>query len=285
MLLVWGLFVSGEELPFYGTVWIDSNVITPADPTCFTSLTYHGEGTRRVWDERFGRMWTNQNCHLFDLQFSDGTRLEAQLHTGDYSQRNAETEARRFGEIFGQMPSGFRWGLREFYVNNGNAGWSAGSQAVNINMGFTSQTHFFEEIILHEVAHTGLDPRYRRDSNWLGAQSRDGAFISEYARDYPTREDMAESSTVWFMSRYRSGRIGRSTLNNINSQIPARLSFFDSLRIDMFPVRAALSSQADNSTAASPSYQVYAPDPHYTRSEPDQVDYAYLAAALNRSHH
>ena len=54
-------------------------------------------------------------------------------------------------------------------------------------------------------------------------------FISPYARDYPDREDVAESLVPWFAYRYFPGRVVESELADIGGVMPNRLAFFDSL--------------------------------------------------------
>ena len=56
--------------------------------------------------------------------------------------------------------------------------------------------------MIHEAAHTSLDTHLYRTQQWEEAVAADGRFISDYARDFPTREDIAESYVVWMATRY-----------------------------------------------------------------------------------
>ena len=59
------------------------------------------------------------------------------------------------------------------------------------------------EAILREAARTSIDG-YLYDSNdWFDAVATDGKYISDYARDNPSTEDIAETYLVWFATRYR----------------------------------------------------------------------------------
>jgi hypothetical protein len=68
------------------------------------------------------------------------------------------------------------------------------------------------------------------------AQKSDNQFISTYAKDNPTREDIAESYLPYFAVRYRSDRISKSLVRKITQSIPNRIKYFDSLSLDMYPV-------------------------------------------------
>ena len=56
---------------------------------------------------------------------------------------------------------------------------------------------------------------------------QDGKFISRYAKDNPTREDVSESSTSWFAVRKRKDRQTEDLVNTTEATIPNRLDYFD----------------------------------------------------------
>ena len=95
-----------------------------------------------------------------------------------------------------------------------------------------------EEALLHEAAHASLDPLHRQARRWLEARQADGTFISAYARDYPDREDIAESVIPWIAVRYRRDRIRASVADTIVETMPNRMAFFDSLELGMRPLRS-----------------------------------------------
>src|SRR6185503_11727901 len=72
----------------------------------------------------------------------------------------------------------------------------------------------------------------------------DPEFISTYARDNPTREDVAESILTWLAVRYRGSRISLSLSNTIATTIPNRLAYFDSLNLEMYPIVPAFAPTA-----------------------------------------
>jgi len=82
-----------------------------------------------------------------------------------------------------------------------------------------------------------LDAAHAASAGWLSAQAKDVNFISTYARDNPTREDVAESVLPWLAVRYRAGRIDPAQITKIQRAIPNRLAYFDSLNLVVLPVR------------------------------------------------
>ena len=60
-----------------------------------------------------------------------------------------------------------------------------------------------EETLIHEHAHTSLDPYLIRTDTWNNAVAEDNfKYVSNYAKDWPNREDVAETFVLWFATRY-----------------------------------------------------------------------------------
>ena len=66
---------------------------------------------------------------------------------------------------------------------------------------------------------------------WKRAVRADNNFISKYAKDYPGREDIAESAVAWMAARCRRERQIPNKLlpgvKEIEEAIPNRLDYFD----------------------------------------------------------
>ena len=74
---------------------------------------------------------------------------------------------------------------------------------------------------MHEAGHAALDQRTYDTAAWNDAVLQDnGRFASEYAMDFPNREDVTESYLAWFAVRYRSDRISHALKNWIERTIP-----------------------------------------------------------------
>jgi hypothetical protein len=52
---------------------------------------------------------------------------------------------------------------------------------------------------------------------------------------YPFREDIAESFVTWLAVRHRKKRINSMNYDKIIKTIPQRISYFDSLDLNLFP--------------------------------------------------
>ena len=62
---------------------------------------------------------------------------------------------------------------------------------------------------------------------WERAKTADGKFISTYAKNYPDREDVAESATAWYAIRIRTDRQPVSDVELTEATIPNRMNLFD----------------------------------------------------------
>ncbi len=97
------------------------------------------------------------------------------------------------------------------------------------------RTGILEETLMHEGSHTSLDGRYAENEDWKKAQQLDGGFISNYARDNPRREDIAESFVPYLAVRYREDRIRPENAVKIRATIKHRMEFFDAQKLDLRP--------------------------------------------------
>jgi len=90
-----------------------------------------------------------------------------------------------------------------------------------------------EEVLFHEATHTSFDAEHANSAGWLAAQDADPNFISSYARDNPTREDVAESLLPWFALRHAGG-LFPFQITSIQATIPNRLAYFDALDFQLY---------------------------------------------------
>ena len=94
-------------------------------------------------------------------------------------------------------------------------------------VGSTSATVSWRRSFLHEGGHISLDLAHVNSAGWRAAQEADGVFISDYARDFPEGEDIAESILPYFAVRYRPERLTEADRSAILAAIPNRLVYFD----------------------------------------------------------
>ena len=220
--------------PYAGTVWIDPDIITPSDPTALASVTDAGPGQRRMFDRRV-KDWIMVNAYLFMARFDDGLTAEIQVNPEFGSAAAAMAEASKYGRSVGQLPTILRTSVETVWIHKGNQPLGGGNNNILIHADHAEWSiakGYLEEELVHEGAHTSLDPNWMGIVNavdWRAAQTADGNFVSDYARDHPEQEDIAESFLPYLAVRYRSARISRSYERTILETIPNRIAYFDRL--------------------------------------------------------
>jgi hypothetical protein len=228
-----------DKPPFSGTIFIDPDIITENDPTMFLEITYAGTGTRRMFDRRErGRITVD--AFLFNVKYSDGIDVEFQVNPEFDSLENAAAEAEKYARVIGRIPTVLRKDVETVCIHKGNRPFGGGNHNLLIH---TEQADSYvsrgilEETFVHEASHTSLDAEHAKDSAWVAAQDADGNFISNYARDHPFREDIAESFLPYLAVKYRADRISPELKNTIETTIPSRLEYFDDQAFDLTPIR------------------------------------------------
>ena len=233
--------------PYQGTVFVDPDVITPSDPSSLIGVTYAGRGARTMFDRRPAD-WVVLNAYLFDARFDDGLNSEIQVNPEFESVPAAQAAADKYARMIGQLPTVLRTDVETVWIHKGEELWGGGNANILIHVdqyvNDPAFRDFEEEVLFHEGCHTSLDAEHAGASDWLAAQTADGGFISTYARDNRTREDLAESILPWLAVRYRSDRISGTDEQKILDAIPHRLAYFDReiLRRDMYPITERISN-------------------------------------------
>jgi len=240
------------EPPFGGTIFIDPDIITSDDPTAFSSISYTGRGQRTMFDRRVNS-WIENEAFLFHAEFDDGLTTEVQVNSEFETPEAALVDATIYAREIGRVPTALRVDMNSMWIHKGEELFGGGNNNVLIHTGQAAnyvRDGILAETLVHEASHTSLDARYANHPDWRDAQSDDPTFISTYARDNPDREDIAESFLPYLAIRYRSDRIDDSLKNAIERSMPNRISFFDELNLEMYPISSTASSPA--STVDSP---------------------------------
>ena len=238
--------------PFAGTVYIDPDIITASDPTTFQGVTAAGRGVRTMFDRRVDA-FVAINAYLFDATFDDGLSAEIQVNPEFASSSAAMAEAEHYARIIGQLPTALRVELETVWIHKGDELLGGGNNNILIHTDHaeaSEQNGFLEEELVHEGAHTSLDAAHADTAAWRLAQTRDGGYISTYARDFPDREDIAESFLPYLAVRYRPERISSADEQAILNAIPNRIAYFDAQSFDMYPIVAREGSDAFGSASA-----------------------------------
>ena len=233
------------EPPFRGP-WTSPHLLDSADPTSLQGVMYAGRGMREFWDSQ-AQTWITINAYLFNMRYV-GQELEFQIHPEFGSREAARAEVDTYAPALGRLPAVLLSRVRQAEISVGsvsdenlNFGAHAGKGIVHISTSSGEElirNGFLEEVFIHEGAHVSLDPAHANSPVWRAAQQADGVFIDNYARDYPGREDIAESISAYFIVKYRPERVEKSIRDAILNAIPNRLAYFDEQRLDMSPYTA-----------------------------------------------
>jgi len=224
--------------PYWGTIFIDSTIVTASDPTTWVSTTYSGQGPRVVYDRRIPG-WTTINAYLFDIVWNDGLTTEAQVNPEFGNDSLAFIEANKYGIVIGRLPKCLREDVNSLWIHKGTESFGGGNFSILIHTGQSAiyETQgILEETLIHEASHTSLDAAHASSPGWLNAQNNDPNFISTYAANNPTTEDISESFLTWIMVRQCTQRVSQQNFDSISLNIPNRLAYFDSQILNLLPL-------------------------------------------------
>jgi hypothetical protein len=249
--------------PFDGTIFLDPDIIVAGDPTTFQSAPYAGQGTRTMFDRRVND-WVTVNAFLFNASFTDGLTAEIQVNPEFGNADAAAVEATKYGRVIGQLPYVLRTDVQTVWIHQGVQPFGGGNNNILIHIGQSAlyeRDGILEETLVHEAAHTSLDATHATAPGWLTAQVADGNFISTYARDFPVREDIAESFLPYLAYRLRPGRISQTLADIFVQTIPNRIRYFDEQAFDLRPLLSIpdLAARPDRVTTAPATAVTIAP--------------------------
>ncbi|MEM9142659.1 MAG: hypothetical protein AAGA86_06700 [Bacteroidota bacterium] len=224
--------------PFTATTFLDSDILTESDPTVFTGLSYIGQALRTMFDRRVND-WVTLEPFLFNAGYQDGLSIEVQVNPEFLDVDTAEVLAQKYARAIGQLPRALRRDIETVWIHQGTELFGGGNNNILIHTGQASlyeDEGILEEILVHEAAHTSLDADHAGTSGWLSAQEADGNFISTYAKDNPTREDMAETFLMYLAVRFLPERIDTSLQDIVLNTIPNRMAYLDRQDFSMYPI-------------------------------------------------
>ena len=247
---------SGEP-PYGGTVFMTPRMIEPSDSTSLVSVAYAGRAHRQVFDRRVASFET-VNVFLFEVEYA-GRVVDFEVNPEFGSRDAARAEVDRYAAPLGRLPAVLLSRLRDFEIHGGDesAGGNCHIRHIHVHTERAQsrlRRGLLEELFIHEGVHASLDCAHRNSRGWREAQRDDGAFISEYARDHPQREDFAESFGPWFALRYVPDRLTAEERWAIATTMPNRLAYFDEQGFDMSPYTLAaplMTSPGEGATGAT----------------------------------
>ena len=132
-------------------------------------------------------------------------------------------------DAIGKLPSLFRKDVETIWLHKGTKSFGGGNNNLLIHHGRGLEymkDGLLEEAFLHEASHTSLDREHASSKGWLAAVQADGGnFISDYAKEYPQGEDIAETFPICFALQYKPESLKKSDIEKIKESIPNRLAY------------------------------------------------------------
>jgi len=226
-------FFEDTFIPYRGSIYISNNILNSSDNSTFTSIESIPDNPRTMYDFRNNGSWIKITPFLFKAKFSDDSEIEVQVNSEFENKTNAEKIALIYLEEIGRLPKLFRKNLETVSIHKGYENFGGGNNnfVIHHDNGLELKKYgLLEEIFLHEGVHTSLDSDHRLSNAWINAQKSDnGNFISDYAKQKPKREDLAETVPLCFALKYKRDRLSDHTIKKIEKTIPNRIEYCNSV--------------------------------------------------------
>jgi hypothetical protein len=176
--------------------------------------------------------------HNFIVSFYEGHDIEF-IVDSELTLEEAKFEVDKLAFSVGQLPNELRKGVFFVWLASDSGGWAAkgggpgeGGIVGEVNSIFESQGTI-EEMLIHEATHSSafyFNNFYYLDYN--DAMDLDDCFLSDYARNYPQQEDLAEFMVYYIALKYFPNEISKRLRDIIISCSYNRIEYLDSLGMD-----------------------------------------------------
>lgn len=220
----------GPSLFRDGAVFLAPDTITENDPSVLLNVTFSATETRTIPDNRVQND-VETLVNIFTATYPGGKQVTVMVNS-EILFTQAEIEANRYARIVGQLNAITREEIDVLWINPGVAFFSGNPGGIVIHTGLATQDLIprgvLEEAMVHESVHAGLDALYLQSQDWFDAQKSDVTFPTDFARERPDSEDLAESYGAYVIVQ-NADRNPPDLVSQIRNGIPARLQFFADL--------------------------------------------------------
>ena len=217
--------------PYSDTAGTVFDIIQASDPSVFSCLENAGRGERQIWDKRVDGEPV-VNAFLFNSRYTDGTNIEIAINPEFETVEAARAEAMRYAVPLGQLPTSLRRGIAKFSVHKGDKGFHAGTGQIVFYAGRADQRmtyNHLEESLFHEAVHASWDAEHRLSEGWIAAQAADRMFLTEYGRNTPDREDLAETALFAYAILHHPDRFPPVDTADTRRAVPNRIKYIEAL--------------------------------------------------------
>ena len=208
----------------------DLEFIKSGDPGVFSCVKYEGKIRAEMPDRRRDELYAN-GVFSYSAKYKDGTSVGIWVHPDIGSQDAARKLSLQAAGPVGKLPTIMRSKLDHVVIHKGNPTAYAEDKGrffvlYSENMATRLRNNDLEETVFHESVHATLDYPMLASAAWKKAQRTDADFVTEYARDRPEKEDMAESALFAWALLLHPGRLPGSVEDKVRQIMPNRLEFF-----------------------------------------------------------
>lgn len=209
------------------------DLIESNDPTILATIDFVKTNRCEMPDIRQDDLF-DENTYVFNLIFEDQTAVEIWAHSDFSSKQEAKEYVELVVSPLGKLPKSMRATLDHVVLHKGNQTAFAEHLGhffvlYSENISKRQLDNDLEETIFHESVHATLDHEFANDLGWLRAQKKDNAYVTEYGKKYPSKEDLAETALFAFSLSINNDRLPADLLDWLESSIPYRLKYLSSL--------------------------------------------------------
>lgn len=205
------------------------DLITTADPSVFVCVSALGTDTVELALDGYGSGYAlTSDVHVFTAEFRDGTWVDLVVDPRVGDAAAAEAEIQRYLTPLGQLPTVLRQGIGRLAIVVGDdAAMASTGEGISVyteNMDVRQSDNRLEETLFHESVHASLDRywSYEESQAWLNAQVEDGRYLTEYSRESPRGEDLAESALYIYAATFTPDRFPDGMSDAVLQRIPNR---------------------------------------------------------------
>ncbi len=208
----------------------DLDFIRSSDFDVFACIKYEGKIRAEMPDRRHDELHAN-GVFSYSAKYRDGTSVGIWVHPDVGTRDAARKLALQAAGPVGKLPTIMRSRLSHIVIHKGSQSAFAEDRGrffvlYSGNMATRLRNHDLEETVFHESVHATLDHPMLASAEWKKAQRADGDFVTEYARDRPNKEDMAESALFAWAILFYPGRLPDFVEEEVRRIMPNRLAFF-----------------------------------------------------------
>lgn len=206
--------------------------ISHSDPSSFESISYLGTGRREMPDRRKNTLF-DLSTYLFQSSFYDA-KIDIWVHSDFRTKEVALQYAMKLSGPLGKLPYQMRQKLSHVVVQKGDLAAFAEDKGqffvvYSDNIDIRINNNDFEETVFHESVHATLDFDNVRSTQWKSVQKLDSTFITEYAANFPEREDLAETALFVYTAINNPSRLPVSVVEWMSENIPNKLAYIKRL--------------------------------------------------------